>query len=452
MPEVAGWNSDTFSFDIEFQKQIIITMIQEPKVFERIGLNVNPNFFELREYNVIYKNLINFYNEYKGTPTKEVLYDLISSSSYKSDTLKETLDEIYTDKKLLTSTVKYIEENVKNFVSCQALKEAISDSIDDLGDINKHSNVKARVEKALLVGASLEDYGTDVYDFDEVDSRWTRRAENNEIKRLPSGWAEFDKIFGGFGNGELFTFMGPAHSGKSMYLVNVGANLILQKYNVVHISLEMSEEITSQRYDMRLLGCTKDEFKTSQTIENLKNLLDKHIGRVIVKRYPSSSCTATDIGTYLKRVENAKGFKADALIVDYADIMRSSAKYNDRRFELDTIYQELRNIGIEFDIPVITATQLNREGLKELSNGGILTEEYIAESYGIARHVDCAVTINATPQDNANNQSVIYVCKNRDGEAGFSWRMFVDFKKALISEWTAPSIADIANKTKKKRK
>ena len=70
MPEVAGWNSDTFSFDIEFQKQIIITMIQEPKVFERIGLNVNPNFFELREYNIIYKNLINFYNEYKGTPTK----------------------------------------------------------------------------------------------------------------------------------------------------------------------------------------------------------------------------------------------------------------------------------------------------------------------------------------------------------------------------------------------
>lgn len=246
--------------------------------------------------------------------------------------------------------------------------------------------------------------------------------------------------------------MGPAHSGKSMYLVNVGANLILQKYNVVHISLEMSEEITSQRYDMRLLGCTKDEFKTSQTIENLKNLLDKHIGRVVVKRYPSSSCTATDIGTYLKRVENAKGFKADALIVDYADIMRSSAKYNDRRFELDTIYQELRNIGIEFGIPVITATQLNREGLKELSNGGILTEEYIAESYGIARHVDCAVTINATPQDNANNQSVIYVCKNRDGEAGASFRMFVDFKKALISEWTAPSIADIANKTKKKRK
>ena len=87
-----------------------------------------------------------------------------------------------------------------------------------------------------------------------------------------------------------------------------------------------------------------------------------------------------------------------------------------------------------------------------MSNGGILTEEYIAESYGIARHVDCAVTINATPQDNANNQSVIYVCKNRDGEAGFSWRMFVDFKKALISEWTAPYISDIVKTTKKKRR
>lgn len=449
---VTGWNVDTFSFDIEFQKQIITVMIQEPTVFERIGLNVDPKFFEIREYSVIYKNIINFFNEYKGMPTKEVLYDLVTSGSYKSDTLKETMNEIFTEKRMLTSTVKYIEENVKNFVSCQALKEAISDSIDDLGDINKHENVKNRVEKALMIGASLEDYGTDVYDYDEVDSRWTRREQDCEIKRLSSGWVEFDRIFGGFGNGELFTFMGPAHSGKSMYLINVGANLALQKYNVVHISLEMSEEISSQRYDMRLLGCTKDEFKTDNTIENLKSLLDKRIGRIIVKRYPSSSCTATDISTYLRRVENAKGFKADALIVDYADIMRSGAKYNDRRFELDTIYQELRNIGIEFNIPVITATQLNRDGLKELTAGGILTEEHIAESYGIARHVDCAVTINATPQDNANNQSTVYVCKNRDGESGGSFRMFVDFRKALVSEWAAPSISDSIRQSRQSNK
>ncbi len=63
----------------------------------------------------------------------------------------------------------------------------------------------------------------------------------------------------------------------------------------------------------------------------------------------------------MKRQESTTGFVPDVLIVDYADIMRSSNKYNERRFELELIYQELRNIAIQFNIPVITATQLNRE-------------------------------------------------------------------------------------------
>ena len=198
-----------------------------------------------------------------------------------------------------------------------------------------------------------------------------------------------------------------------MYLINVGANILLQKYNVLHISLEMSEEITTQRYDMRLLGLTKDDLKTdfNTSTKKLKELLSNHIGKLTVKRFPSSTVTATDISTYMKRLENIKGFVPDVLVIDYADIMRSSNKYNDRRFELDMIYQELRNIGVEFNIPVITATQLNRSALSKLESGGILTEEFIAESYGIARILDCGVTINATPVDNANNTSVIYVCK-----------------------------------------
>ena len=129
--------------------------------------------------------------------------------------------------------------------------------------------------------------------------------------------------------------------------------------------------------------------------------------------------------------------------------MRSLNKYNDKRFELDAIYQQLRNLGIEFNIPVITATQLNRSAIEKLESGGILTEEFIAESYGIARIVDCGVTINATPADNANNNSIIYVFKNRDGEAGEQFRMFVDFSKATIREWSA-SATNIKQFTKKK--
>ena len=122
-------------------------------------------------------------------------------------------------------------KNVKNFISCQAIKKAIYESLDDLGDIDKHLNVRDRIEKALLVGSNIDDLGMNAYSNDEIIKRVSARQKDEEIIRYKVGWEEFDSIFGGFGAGELFTFGGPAHSGKSMYLVNIGAGLLLNKKN-----------------------------------------------------------------------------------------------------------------------------------------------------------------------------------------------------------------------------
>lgn len=454
MAEANGWQADSFSFSADFQKQIIISMIQEPKLFERIGLFIKADNFEIEDYSSIFSCLLSFYDKYKGLPSKEVCHELIKDKYEKinksSITALEVVSELYNAKRIGTADLQCIEENVKSFVSCQALKQAILDSIEDLGDVGKHLHVKDRVEKALQVCAGLEDLGVNVYDIDEVASRWVRRLQGNEVVRFSTNWSEFDKTFGGYGCGEVFTFAGPAHSGKSMYLVNAGANLLLQKKNVLHISLEMSEAITSQRYDMRLLGLTKDELKTAMANQKIKELLQNSIGQLVIKRYPAATVTAPEISMYIKRLNNIKGFIPDILIIDYADIMRSSSKYLDKRFELDLIYQEVRNLAIEHNVPVITATQLNRSALEKLEAGKILTEETIAESYGISRIIDCGVTINATPADNANNQSTIYVFKNRDGIAGENFKMYVDFSRALVREWAAPNAQAVKALTKRK--
>lgn len=452
MANISGWNPDTFSFSPEFQKQIIAAMIQEPKIFERLGILTDYRSFDLQEYSEIFKGIQDFYEEYRGMPTKEALKDLLSTR-YHSETLDETLNEIFNHKRIATSTLEYIEDNIRNFISCQALKRAVCESIDDLGDPKKHPNVKDRIEKALTIGASLDDFGIDAYNDEEILNRWQRRKDKQEIPRISTGWEKFDQIFGGFGIGEVFTFTGPAHSGKSMYLINVGANVLLQKKNVLHISLEMSQEITAQRYDMRLLGLTKEELNSKKAVERLKEILSNHLGRLIIKRYPSDTVTATDIATFIKRLEMVKDFVPDIVIIDYADIMRSTHHYSDRRFELDSIYNQVRNLGIEFKVPIVTATQLNRSALERLESGKILTESNIAESYGIARIVDAGVTINSTPVDSSlHHISTIYVFKNRDGESGESWKMYVDFSRALVREYSAPLISDITNKMNKNKK
>ena len=454
MADVQGWVSDSFGFAPDFQKQIIAAMIQEPKIFERLGLYIDPNNFELIECRDIFKCLLSFYNKYKGVPNKEACIEYVKAyyaqTGRDSDSVTHTVEDLYEYKRISASSIEYIEEKVKNFISCQALKRAIYESIDDLGDVNKHYNVKARVEKALNVCANLESLGINAYSPDEILKRWQKRRRGEEIPRIPTGWAEFDKIFGGYGAGEVFTFLGPANSGKSMYLVNVGANVLLQKKNVIHFSLEMSEEITVQRYDMRLLGLTKDELKTSVASTKIKQLLEKQIGQLRIKRFPSSTVTAPELSACIKQLENRENFVPDMIIIDYVDIMRSTNKYTEKRYELDLMYQEVRNLAIEFNVPVVTATQMNRTALEKLESGKILTEENVADSYGIIRIVDCAVTINATPADIAKHNAVIYVCKNRDGAKGDQFRMAVDFSRASIREWAAPSVNDVKNAMRKK--
>ena len=445
---VQGWEQAAFGFTPEFQKQILATIIQEPKVFERIGVYIDPNNFEVDLFSNIFGCLQSFYKKYKGVPNYDECTELVNSyyssnNIPKDDIVDETLKELYNHKRISGSSIEYTTNKVKDFISCQALKKAIYESIDDLGDVKNHLNVKKRIEEALNVCANLDDLGINAYSKDEILKRWRKRSEHVEIKRISTGWTEFDKIFGGYGSGELFTFLGPANAGKSMYLVNAGANILLQKKNVAHFSLEMSEEVTVQRYDMRLLGLTQEELLTNTASLRIKELLSKQIGQLRIKRFPATTVTAMDITSYLKRLEATDNFVADAVIIDYADIMRSSSRYNEKRYELDLIYQEIRNLAIEFDVPVITATQLNRAALEKLEEGKILTEENIAESYGIARVIDNGVTINATPLDNANHSSVIYVCKNRNGAAGGSMRMYVDFGKALVREWSAPSALDV---------
>ena len=79
---VNGWNEETFSFTSTFQLEIIAAMIQQPKVFEKIGLLVDSRYFEIKDYSLIFRAIQNFYDYYKGLPTKEALYEKVQAQGY----------------------------------------------------------------------------------------------------------------------------------------------------------------------------------------------------------------------------------------------------------------------------------------------------------------------------------------------------------------------------------
>lgn len=427
---VNGWIEESMNFPISFQKEIISSLLSNKKMFINIGLMLSPKCFDTVDLQIFYKNTIDYFNKYNDLPTYETSLQLNENIS------KDVIDDIYGTSILSPATIQHVENTIKNFIQCQSLKKAILESIDNLGNIEKHNEIKNKIEDALTITADIEELGTEAYKKENIIERFKRLKENDFIPRKAMNFPILDKIFdGGVANGEIFSFIGPSHSGKSMFLVNVGYNMLIQKYNVVHISLEMSCSSTIQRYDMRMLGIDKNNMVSKDTIEKLKKLYKEHIGRLIVKKFPAKQTKPSDIDIYLKRLQSVNDFKPDVLIVDYADILDSNRRLNEKRHMLEDIYFDLKTIGEKWEIPVFTATQMNRQAIQKQIDGTILTEENIAESYAVYMALDGAVTINTSPIERANNRCTIYVAKNRGGEMGSTIPMYIDYSKCLIREW-----------------
>lgn len=428
------WDTEHFAFTLDFQRQILVTLLQNKDIFDRIGSYISYKYFENKDLARIYKNILEFHEKYKGFPNCDSLKEFVTDNYGENQVLAETVDDLYSAKRISKENVEFVESSLSNFIQCQALKKAIVESIDDLGDVDKHEGIKGRIEDALAIATKIEDLGTDAYTKESIIERIRDRRENVDIVRLPFGWENMDLAFGGLGEGEIFSFIGPAHSGKSMFLINVGVNQLIQKKNVLHISLEMSEKITVQRYDMSLLGLTKADLKTNRMVEEIKEKLRDKIGRLWVKQFPSDVTTPTEIGRFMNRLASSKDFVPDVLIVDYADIMSSPSKYHEKRHELGAIYRALRNLGVEYKIPICTATQMNRGSLIKLESGKLLDESDIAESYDIMRILDTAVSINSSVEDRHNNRAILYVVKNRDGDIGQKIAFYIDWSKAYAKE------------------
>ena len=147
------------------------------------------------------------------------------------------------------------------------------------------------------------------------------------------------------------------NSGKSMALVHLGAQALKQGKNVVHYTLELRDTVVASRYDSCLtklplanLGSFKDKiFEEVQQID----------GRLIVKEYPTKSASTNTIVAHLEKLK-MKNVNIDMVIVDYADLLRPILSQREKRNELESIYEELRGIASEYEVPVWTASQTNR--------------------------------------------------------------------------------------------
>ena len=138
---VNGWIEESMNFPISFQKEIISSLLSNKKMFINIGLMLSPKCFDTTDLQIFYKNIIDYFNKYNDLPTYETSLQLNENIN------KEVIDDIYGTSILSPATVQHVENTVKNFIQCQSLKKAILESIDNLGNIEKHNEIKNKIAK-----------------------------------------------------------------------------------------------------------------------------------------------------------------------------------------------------------------------------------------------------------------------------------------------------------------
>jgi len=158
--------------------------------------------------------------------------------------------------------------------------------------------------------------------------------------------------------------------GKSLVMCHMAAASLAQTKNVLYITMEMAEERIAERIDVNLLNLGMSEIKTvdkSIFESRIQKLRKKAHGTLIIKEYPTASAHTGHFRALIEELKSKKEFVPDIIFVDYLNIcasqrMKFGAGVNSYTY-VKSIAEELRGLAVEYNVPLVSATQSNREGI-----------------------------------------------------------------------------------------
>ena len=337
-------------YSVDLQKLFLEMMLQNPESYVRVQ-----NIFNFDNFDRSLKSAAKFIKEHvdkhKTMPTKE---QIKSVTALELNAVPDLNDNHY----------DWFMSEFEGFTKKQELERAILKAADmiEKGDFDP---VEKLIKDAVQISLT-KDMGTDY--FADPRSRLLKiKSANGQVS---TGWPTLDKrLFGGMNRGELNIFAGGSGSGKSLFMQNIAINWITQGLNGIFLTLELSEELCAMRMDSMVANVsTKEIFKDLDTVEMKVKMAGKKSGSLRIKYMPAQS-NVNQIRAYLKELEVQTNKKADFIMVDYLDlVMPVSAKVspNDLFVKDKYVSEELRNLAKEFNILMITASQLNRSAVEEI--------------------------------------------------------------------------------------
>ena len=364
----------------------------------------------------IFQLIDHYINKYNRVPSKDaLLIDLENLVGLNEESFKNAKIRISSLTKTSNNDKDWILDQTEKFCQDKALYNSIRESIkileDKSGDASKGS-IPGLLQNALGVSFDTNIGHSYTEDF---ESRYDFYHKVEE--KIPFDLDYLNKITkGGLPRKTLTILMGGIGAGKSLVMCHMASANVLMGKNVLYITMELAEERIAERIDANLMNVTIDElYELPRDVFNKKmdRIKDKTIGKMIVKEYPTSGAGSANFRHLLNELRIKKNFVPDIIYLDYLNICLSSRFKNNANVNsysyVKAIAEEIRGLAVEFNVPIVTATQLNREGLT--SSDVDLTNT--SESIGAPASADIMWAIIATEELLEMNQYMIKQLKNR---------------------------------------
>ena len=401
-------NKDTLtSYGPNFQIKIISCLLSDKVFLQTIFDIINPSYFDSDGNKLLIKMIMGYFTEYKTKPTLDVLkvkIDKIDSDVLKVSVVKN-LKEAW--RQIESEDFDYVKNKTLEFCRNQVIKSAIMESVELLEGQN-YDGIKKVIDEAMKAGSS-RDIGHEYVE--GLEERLTESVRDV----VSTSWDVINEVMdGGLGKGELGVIVAPAGIGKTWMLQVLGSAAVRAGLTVVHYTLELNQTYVGLRYDTVFSGVTTANIKYHQ--DDVRKVIERLPGRLVIKYYPTRSATVPTLASHLKQLD-IQSIKPDLVLVDYADILRDVGGAREVRHQLGNIYEDLRGMAGEFDLPVWTASQANRSSLEE----EIIDASKVAESYSKVMTADFVMSVSRKVEDKVANTARAHVIKNRFGVDGITY-------------------------------
>ena len=422
---------------MKLELSILKNLVYNEDYLRKVLPFIKPEYFSDRTERTLFNEITSFTETYNSTATIEALSIAVKEKNNLSDDevqkCEDYIKEIESNRQTETE-VQWLIDKTEQFCQEKAIYNAVLGSISILDGKDKN-NDKGAIPKILSDALAISFDTTVGHDYlENSDDRYEFYHRKEE--RIPFDLDCFNKITkGGLPAKTLNIALAGTGVGKSLFMCHVAAGAMVQGKNVLYITLEMAEEKIAERIDANLLNVSLDDLMDlpkDMYDKKVARVKEKTTGKLIIKEYPTASASTTHFRTLLNELNLKRSFVPDIIFIDYLNICCSSrikagANINSYTY-VKSIAEELRGLAVEYNVPIVSATQTTRSGFTS-SDPGL---EDTSESFGLPATADLMFALISSEELEEMGQMMVKQLKNRYNDPTYYKRFTIGVDRAKM--------------------